>query len=80
MTLDWDSLSARIALVPGVTGESVAHAARAAGGVVDYVPHRADLAAFVAGRARPGDVVLVLGAGDVAAVPDELVALLEAGS
>ncbi len=62
--------------IPGVTGELVAQAADAAGGAVDYVPDRSAVAPFVADRVAEGDLVLVLGAGDVAAVPDELIALL----
>jgi UDP-N-acetylmuramate--alanine ligase len=56
----------------------VAEAARAARPDlrVVYEPERAALAAAVAAVARPGDLVLSLGAGDVTTLPDELAALL----
>ncbi|MDX1690138.1 MAG: UDP-N-acetylmuramate--L-alanine ligase [Acidimicrobiia bacterium] len=62
--------------IPGVTGRLLAEKARDAGGEVVYVPRRIDLAAEVAGLARPGDLVLVMGAGDIYLVPDELATLL----
>jgi len=40
------------------------------------VPHLADLAAFLAGRVSPGDLVLTMGAGDITLVPTELAILL----
>lgn len=75
-----DVYSAGEAPIPGVSGKSVLDAllvadphARAA-----YFPHRGDIAAYVAGRARPGDLVMTMGAGDVTALSGELVrALLE---
>ena len=58
---------------PGITGELVADAAEArSGALVHYIPHLGDVAGFVAARARAGDLVLTLGAGDVTVVPDEL--------
>jgi UDP-N-acetylmuramate--alanine ligase len=66
---------------PGVTGELVAAAARHRGSdqlEVVYQGDRAALAATVAGLARPGDLVLSLGAGDVTTLADELVPLLGA--
>jgi len=65
--------------IPGVTGRLVADAAAAAGAEVSYVPHRADLGAEVARSARRGDVVLMLGAGDITLVADEVAARLGAG-
>jgi UDP-N-acetylmuramate--alanine ligase len=62
--------------VPGVTGELVADSARRLGASVHYVPHRADLAGYLAGRVGPGDLVLTMGAGDVTLVPTELAKLL----
>jgi UDP-N-acetylmuramate--alanine ligase len=41
---------------------------------VTYLPRRADLVAHVPGLARPGDVVLTLGAGDLTTAPDEWLA------
>ena len=64
---------------PGITGKLVADAAADAGaGDVAYVPNRADLAAHVAGSVAAGDLVLLLGAGDVTAVAEELAELLDA--
>jgi UDP-N-acetylmuramate--alanine ligase len=59
--------------IPGVSGHLVLDAvldAHPAQEVV-YLPHRADLARYVPGLARPGDVVLTLGAGDLTMLPDE---------
>jgi UDP-N-acetylmuramate--alanine ligase len=74
-----DVYGAREDPVPGVTGELVAAAARRArpGMEVRYVPARAALAAAVAALARPGDLVLTLGAGDVTGLADELLPLLD---
>ena len=62
--------------VPGVTGELVADSAGRHGASVHYVPHRADLAAYLAERVSGGDLVLTMGAGDVTLVPTELAKLL----
>jgi UDP-N-acetylmuramate--alanine ligase len=62
--------------IPGVSGRLVARAVRAAGGDAAYVGRRADLAAAIAAEARPGDLVLLMGAGDITSVPDELAPLL----
>jgi UDP-N-acetylmuramate--alanine ligase len=43
------------------------HGARA-----HYVPHRADLAGYLADRVSAGDLVLTMGAGDITLVPTEL--------
>ena len=59
-----DVYGAREEPIPGVTGQLVASAARRAGAPwVQYLPHRADVAARVAELA-PGDMVVVMGAGD----------------
>jgi UDP-N-acetylmuramate--alanine ligase len=72
-----DIYGAREAPRPGITGQLVADAAvRAGAPSVDYVPHRADLAAFLAEQVRPGDTVITMGAGDITVVPGELLALL----
>jgi UDP-N-acetylmuramate--alanine ligase len=39
-----------------------------------YVPRRAELAAFVASRLRRGDLCISMGCGDIASLPDELMA------
>ena len=65
--------------VPGVSGKLVADAvcAHVPGRPVAYLPHRSELLSYVANAARPGDVVLTLGAGDISAVGEELLARLE---
>jgi UDP-N-acetylmuramate--alanine ligase len=62
--------------VPGVTGAMVAEAVVRHGGKAHYVPHRSDLAGFLASRVAEGDLVLTMGAGDVTLVPTELALLL----
>jgi UDP-N-acetylmuramate--alanine ligase len=64
--------------VPGVSGRLVAAAATAAGADVAFVPRRRDLAGAVAAEARPGDLILLMGAGDITLVADELARLLGA--
>jgi len=66
--------------IPGVTGRLVADAARRAGADAEFVPRRTDLAARLAAAARPGDVVLLLGAGDITLTADELAPLLGGSS
>ncbi len=58
---------------PGVSGRLVLRAVLDAhpGQDVVYLPRRADLVAHVPTLARPGDVVLTLGAGDLTTAPDE---------
>ncbi len=59
---------------PGVTGLMVAEAAADAGAAVAWMPRPADAEAYVRERARDGDLVLTLGAGDVDALGRALVA------
>jgi len=73
-----DVYAAGEAPVPGVSGRLVAEAAAGAGTQVEYVPHRRDLARAVAADTRPGDLVLLMGAGDITLVADELAGLLGA--
>jgi UDP-N-acetylmuramate--alanine ligase len=61
---------------PGVTGRIVAAAAAAAGGEPRYVPSVRAVAASIVAELEPGDLVLLLGAGDVNSVADELAELL----
>jgi UDP-N-acetylmuramate--alanine ligase len=74
-----DVYAAREDPVPGVTGALVADRvpppARAA-----FEPDWAAVAPALVDRARPGDLVLTIGAGDVTAVAGEVLALLEAGA
>ncbi len=56
---------------PAVTGVLVAAAVPLAESQVRYVADLADVAAELVVRARPGDLVITLGAGDVTSLPDE---------
>ena len=60
-----DIYPAREDPVPGVTSELIIQAARAVGADVTAVHDRAKVPAAVAGMAKPGDLVLTMGAGDV---------------
>jgi UDP-N-acetylmuramate--alanine ligase len=62
---------------PAVTGQLVADAVPLPEGAVAFVPELGDLAAALAERARPGDMVLTLGAGTITKVGPEVLALLE---
>ncbi len=76
-----DVYAAREDPVPGVSGRLVAEAVTAArtGAVVHYVPRWSAVADVVARLARPGDLVLTVGAGDVTMVgPEVLLRLQEA--
>jgi UDP-N-acetylmuramate--alanine ligase len=59
---------------PGVSGRLVlqaildAHPQQA----VAYLPKREEIVSFLKERLRPGDLCLVLGAGDITSLPDEL--------
>ncbi|GAA2236788.1 UDP-N-acetylmuramate--L-alanine ligase [Streptomyces indiaensis] len=60
-----DIYPAREDPIPGVTSELIIEAARAAGADVTPVRDKADAPSVVAGMAKPGDLVLTMGAGDV---------------
>lgn len=64
----------------GVSGRIVAEAVEAAGGVASYVPRVGDVADRVVAIAKPGDVIVLMGAGDVNAIVPELTAGIEAQS
>jgi UDP-N-acetylmuramate--alanine ligase len=55
---------------PAVTGKLVVEALSDLGSLVAWVPKVDDAAAYLARRAEPGDVLLVLGAGSVDAAPE----------
>lgn len=63
--------------IPGITGDLLVRAVLDAhpSQRVAYIPHRAELAHYVRRFARPGDVVLTLGGGDITTLADELLAL-----
>ncbi len=62
--------------IPGASGASVAAAVPLPAGHVRFEPSWSAVAAALVERARPGDVVLTLGAGDVTMIGPETVALL----
>ena len=69
-----DVYAAREDPEPGVTGELVARAVP--GGRGRFLPGRADVPPAVAAVAKPGDLVLTMGAGDVTALGPLIVAEL----
>ncbi len=63
-----DVYGAREQPVPGVSGRMISDAAAAhasPGRVVTYAPRLEEAAGLIAGLAKPGDVIITLGAGDV---------------
>ncbi len=72
-----DVYAAREDPVPGVTGELIADAARAAGADAEYVGGVASLPDAVAALAADGDLVLTLGAGDITEVGGQILQRLE---
>jgi UDP-N-acetylmuramate--alanine ligase len=69
-----DVYAAREDPEPGVTGALVADAVP--GGRARFVPDRAEVVAVIAAVARPGDVVLTMGAGDITMLGPRLVEAL----
>ena len=67
--------------IPGITGQLLVRAVLDAHPdlPVAYFPHRAELAELVPRYARPGDVILTLGGGDITTLPDELLARAAGG-
>jgi UDP-N-acetylmuramate--alanine ligase len=65
--------------IPGVTGKLVVDAVCDAHPEqrVVWLPRRADLISFLGRELRPGDVCISMGCGDVAALPDEVLDLLQ---
>ncbi|MFI9628397.1 UDP-N-acetylmuramate--L-alanine ligase [Streptomyces sp. NPDC052042] len=60
-----DIYPAREDPIPGITSDLIIDAARAAGADVTAVHDKAAVPGVVAGMAKPGDLVLTMGAGDV---------------
>ncbi len=62
--------------IPGVTGKLVVNAVADAHPRqrVVWLPRRHDLIEFLAGELRPGDVCVSMGCGDIADLPDEILA------
>jgi len=67
-----DVFAAGEAPLPGVSGRLVAEAVQAAGGEAAYVPRLNEVVDLVGPQLRSGDVVLLLGAGDVGTLADPL--------
>ena len=63
---------------PGISGKLVVDAVLDAHPRtrVAWLPHRADLLAFLPRELQAGDLCLTLGAGDLTTLPDELAARL----
>jgi UDP-N-acetylmuramate--alanine ligase len=73
-----DVYAAREDPEPGVSGLLVAQAVP--GGRARFLPDRADVPAAIVGTAKPGDIVITMGAGDVTALgPVILAGLAERG-
>jgi UDP-N-acetylmuramate--alanine ligase len=72
-----DVFGARETPVPGVTGDLIAQSVRAAGGNVEYVASRRELAEFIAPRLEPGDLVISIGAGDITLLHTELAPIID---
>jgi UDP-N-acetylmuramate--alanine ligase len=75
-----DVYGAREDPVPGVTGAMVADAVPLPAGRVLFEPSWSAAAPALAARARPGDLVMTMGAGDVSMVGPEVLAALRAGA
>jgi UDP-N-acetylmuramate--alanine ligase len=71
-----DVYAAREDPEPGVTGATVAGAVPLDPRLVCFEPDRSRVAARLAERARPGDLVLTMGAGDVTQIGPQVLALL----
>jgi len=69
-----DVYAAREDPEPGVTGALVADAVP--GGRAQFAPDREGLPALAAGLAKPGDIILTMGAGDVTALGPQILAAL----
>ncbi|MFI8966844.1 UDP-N-acetylmuramate--L-alanine ligase [Streptomyces sp. NPDC053493] len=71
-----DIYPAREDPIPGVTSELIIAAAHAAGADVTAVHDKAEVPEVVAGMAKPGDLVLTMGAGDVTDLGPRILARL----
>jgi UDP-N-acetylmuramate--alanine ligase len=73
-----DVYSAGEAPIPGVSGKTLVDAVlrRRPRTRLAYFPHPSAVADYVARRARPGDLVLTMGAGDITAMGPEIVRAL----
>ncbi|MFJ7069094.1 UDP-N-acetylmuramate--L-alanine ligase [Streptomyces sp. NPDC101115] len=71
-----DIYPAREDPIPGVTSELIIDAARAAGADVTAVHDKSEVPDVIAGMAKPGDLVLTMGAGDVTDLGPKILARL----
>ncbi|MGW1892843.1 UDP-N-acetylmuramate--L-alanine ligase [Streptomyces sp. NPDC002004] len=71
-----DIYPAREDPIPGITSALIIDAARAAGADVQPVHDKAAVADVIAGMAKPGDLVLTMGAGDVTELGPQILARL----
>ncbi|MGP9017893.1 UDP-N-acetylmuramate--L-alanine ligase [Streptomyces sp. BR1] len=71
-----DIYPAREDPIPGITSTLIIDAAQAAGADVTAVHDKATVPDVIAGMARPGDLVLTMGAGDVTDLGPEILARL----
>ncbi|MGW0732741.1 UDP-N-acetylmuramate--L-alanine ligase [Streptomyces sp. NPDC002851] len=71
-----DIYPAREDPIPGITSTLIIDAARAAGADVTAVHDKATVPEAIAGMARPGDLVLTMGAGDVTDLGPKILAHL----
>jgi UDP-N-acetylmuramate--alanine ligase len=62
--------------IPGITGELIVNAVLDAHPTarVLWLPRRADVVSFLAGEAGAGDVCISMGCGDIATLPEEILA------
>jgi UDP-N-acetylmuramate--alanine ligase len=62
--------------IPGVTGKLIVNAVVDAhpGARVVWLPRRDDVVSFLAGEVGPGDVCISMGCGDIATLPEEILA------
>jgi UDP-N-acetylmuramate--alanine ligase len=72
-----DVYAAREDPEPGVSGALVADAVTLPPAQVHYVPHWEDVPRIVARLARPGDLVITMGAGDITVLGPEILLQLE---
>ena len=67
--------------IDGVSGEALYHALKRRGHLdVRYVAERGRVADVLADAVQAGDLVMVLGAGDIYRVADDLLELLRVGA
>ncbi|MFH8732729.1 MULTISPECIES: UDP-N-acetylmuramate--L-alanine ligase [unclassified Streptomyces] len=75
-----DIYPAREDPIPGITSGLIIDAARAAGADVDAVQDKATVPDVIAGMAKPGDLVLTMGAGDVTELGPHILKKIRSGS